>query len=270
MNGDNWLGLEPIVDGRSSLELTPLLVRFDDKLFGGTGIAAVVAAMEAATERHARWATVQFVGSADLGDRLDVEVEVVAHGHTTAQVRFSARVGDRLVLAGLGAAAIDRPDGFGHRFGRMPEVPAPEDAPTFTLGFPTPPPEMRRSGPFSVADFRDASVTGSINAVWVRLDGIPLTRASLAYLADFVPSAVLREAGKLGGGTSLDNTIRFGPAVDDPDRWLLIESVPYFADGGFVHGAARLWTADGMLVGVASQSAVARIFTGFAPDGSLV
>jgi acyl-CoA thioesterase len=268
VNPDDWLGLDPIDDGRTGFVLTPRLARFDGKLFGGTGLAVVVAALEAATQRHALWATVQFVGSADEGDRIDVAVEVLAAGHNTTQARVTATSGGRVVLSALGSTARVRNDGFGHRFGVMPDVSSPDDSPPFTLGFPTPPPEMRRSGPFSVADFRMAKAEGESQSVWVRLRDDALTHASVAYLADFVPNAVLRAAGKLGGGTSLDNSIRFGPPIADDAEWLLIDSDPYFADNGFVHGAARLWTADGTLIGVASQTAAAKIFAGIGPDGT--
>lgn len=260
VNGDAWLGLEPIVDGKSSFTLTPALVRYDGKLFGGTGLAVTVAAIEAVSERSTVWATVQFVGSANEGDRIDVHVEEVAAGHNTSQVRLTATMGDRLILLGLGAAARRRDDGFGARFGAMPEVTPPESSPAFSIGNFEPPPEMSRSGPFSTADYRVALGRDESQYVWARMHDQHQTHVTLAYLADFVPSAVLRAAGQMGGGTSLDNSIRFGPDVSDGSDWLLIDNDPYFADNGFVHGAARLWTRDGALVGVASQSAVAKIF----------
>ena len=267
---DEWLGLDPMEDGCTGFVLTPRLARFDGKLFGGTGLAVVVAALEAVTERRALWTTVQFVGSADEGDRIDLAVEVLAAGHNVTQARVTATSGGRVVLSALGSTARVRDDGFGYRFGVMPDVSSPDDSPPFTLGFPTPPPEMRRSGPFSVADFRLAKGADESQSVWVRLRDDALTHASVAYLADFVPNAVLRAAGKLGGGTSLDNSIRFGPAIADDADWLLIDSDPYFADNGFVHGAARLWTADGTLIGVASQSAAAKIFAGIGPEGTFI
>ena len=100
----DWLGLEHHGEGAWSFELTGPLSRFDGKFFGGTGIAVTTALLEAETERAALWATVQFAGSADLGDRIDCEVEVLAHGRRTAQVRMTASVGDRVMLAAIGAA----------------------------------------------------------------------------------------------------------------------------------------------------------------------
>lgn len=256
------LGLTPVVDGRTTFVLTPPLVRFDAQLFGGTGLAVLVAAMEEATGRSALWATVQFVGSAAEGERIDVEVEELAHGGTTSQVRVTATAGDRMVLAGLGSTARSREGGFEASFGTMPEVAPPDDCGPLTFGAFDPPPEMKARGPFSIGDFRTAPGAHDSQYVWARVEGIEVTRPLLAYIADFVPSAVLRAVGKFGGGTSLDNAMRFGPSPDPASEWVLLDSDPYFADNGFVHGAARLWTPDGTLVGIASQSAVARIFPG--------
>ena len=60
---DDWLGLERVESGLWEFEMTDGLSRFDGKLYGGTGLAAVTAAMEAETGRDALWATVQFVAS---------------------------------------------------------------------------------------------------------------------------------------------------------------------------------------------------------------
>ena len=40
-----------------------------------------------------------------------------------------------------------------------------------------------------------------------------MTAAGVAFVADMVPGAIARAAGKLGGGFSLDNALRF---ADDP------------------------------------------------------
>jgi acyl-CoA thioesterase len=63
----------------------------------------------------------------------------------------------------------------------------------------------------------------------------------------------MRAAGRAGGGTSLDNTMRFG--ADPEGDWVLIDMDPHLASGGYVSGAARLWSTSGTLLGVASQTA---------------
>ena len=59
------------------------------------------------------------------------------------------------------------------------------------------------------------------------------------------------------GGLSIDNVLRLHDlsAVEGCD-WLLLEVRPEAIEGGFGHGAARLFTADGRLLASGSQSMV--------------
>ena len=259
-DGHEWLGLEQGDGGSASFELTPTLARFDGKLFGGTGLGLAVAAFERATHRDALWTTVQFVGSADVGERLTFTVEELAAGRRTSQVRLSAMVGDRLVLAALGSTAEVNDGSFGAPLGAMPEVSSPEDSAPFEVNLPFELPEVVEVGPFATAEFREATTTADTAQVWARMRDHAPSRSTLGYLADFVPAAVVRAAGHLGGGRSLDNSIRFGQPVPSGTEWILIDNDPYLADNGYVHGAARIWTRSGELLAVASQSAVALVF----------
>src|SRR5437660_11204543 len=120
-----WLGLERRGEGRWSFELTSPLTRHDGKLYGGAGIAASVATIEAETGRDALWTTTQFVGSADMGDRIDCHVEVLARGRRTSQVRVTGTVGDRIVFAALGATGATRDGPVEIQVGTMPDAPGP-------------------------------------------------------------------------------------------------------------------------------------------------
>jgi acyl-CoA thioesterase len=261
-----WLGLERSGEGRWSFELTSPFTRHDGKLYGGTGIAVMVATMEAETARDALWTTVQYAGSADIGERIDCHVEVLANGKRTSQVRMTATVGDRNVLAAIGATGVARTGPVEVTLPAMPDVPAPaqceewgsshrrwraaagidEDAPPTSW--------------LQIAEMRQAAESG---AIWARMkDGVQ-TRATVAFLADMVPSAVVRAAGKMGGGTSLDNSMRFGRIVDTD--WILLDMDPWFGTSGYLHGAARVWAEDGTLLGVASQTATAMVWEGDVP-----
>lgn len=258
----DWLGIVRRSVDEFAFALTPQLARMDGRLFGGTGLATAVAMFEATTGRAAVWATVQFVGSADVGERFNCRVEVLAAGHRTSQVRLDAFVGGRLVFTALGSTAQDRSDGLTAQLSTMPEVSSAEDSPPFDLGFELPPSDDVNQGPFATAEYRQAQGRSAERLVWARLRHAPIATASVGYLADFVPNAVLRAAGHKGGGTSLDNSIRFGPATPPDTEWVLLENDPYFVDHGFVHGAARVWSPAGVLLAVASQSAAARLFEG--------
>jgi acyl-CoA thioesterase-2 len=252
--------LYPGGDDHYGVDLTPELARFDGRLFGGAGLAISVAALEATTGRNALWVTTQFVGSADIGDRFDCHVEVLAAGYNTTQGRVTATVDGKIVFAALGATARARDDAFGADLGEMPRVVGPDECAPWTPEFPIPVETIAARGPFATAEFREAKTETGAVVLWARMHGMLQDRLTLAYLGDFVPSAVLRAAGRSGGGTSLDNNIRYGMAPPDGTDWILIETDPYLADSGYVSGAARLWSAEGRLLAVAAQTAVARLF----------
>ncbi len=244
-----WLGLERVGPGHWSFVLAPSLSRLDLKFYGGTGVAVATAVMEAETGRRALWTTAQFVASAPTGARMDCRVEIVAGGRRTSQVRVTGWDGERLVFSGQGATGEPRPGPLQAQFSQMPEVPPPADCPRWVpRPFVTGPDE--RPGWLSITDARLADERGSM---WMRLEGRPLSRAGMAFVADIVPNGVLRAAGRTGAGTSLDNTVRFGPEPEG--EWVLVHVEPHLVSGGYVHGGAGLWSTGGSLLGVASQTA---------------
>jgi acyl-CoA thioesterase len=256
-----WLGLDRDGEGRWSFELTSPLTRHDGKLYGGTGIAVTVATMEAETARDALWATVQFAGSADIGERIDCHVEVLAQGKRTSQVRLTATVGDRIVLAGIGATGAARTGPIEIQVPVMPAVPPPAECEDWA--------SSRRwhaaddgvvTSWLQIAEMRHVADGG---AIWARMRSGLQTRATAAFLADMVPSAVVRAAGKMGGGTSLDNSMRFGRITDT--EWILLDMDPWLGTGGYLHGGARVWAEDDTLLGIASQTASAMVWEGEVP-----
>jgi acyl-CoA thioesterase len=100
-------------------------------------------------------------------------------------------------------------------------------------------------------------------AVWGRMREQPHTRATISFLADMVPTSVVRAAGFMGAGTSLDNSMRFGRFTET--EWILLDFDPWFAAGGYLHGGARVWAQDGTLLGFASQTASEIVWTGETP-----
>lgn len=246
-----WLGLERTGPGRWSFTLGPELSRLDGKFYGGTGIASTVAMMEAESGRRALWASVQFVASGTTGDRFDCQVEVLAAGRRTSQLRVTAWHGDRVVFSGLGATGESRPSPVEASFGRRPDVPPPVECAPWSPRVVLPGlPESERPGWLAIVESRVADERGTL---WMKMENQPLTRAAMAFLADVVPNAVVRAAGRMGAGTSLDNTVRFGPEPDGD--WILVAVEPHLISGGYVHGSAALWSEAGSLLGVASQTA---------------
>ncbi len=248
-----WLGLKRAETGRWSFNLTTPLSRFDGKFYGGTGLAVATALMEAETGRHSIWATVQFASTADTGEDIDCDVEVLAGGRRTSQLRITAVTDNGILFTGLGATADSRKGALEAQFGAPPEVPGPEDCPSWRPAVALR--EGHNPGWLSGMDIRQ--VDGGMG-YWMRMDNRPLTRAALAFMADVVPSGVVRAAGRAGAGRSLDNSIRLGP--DPVGDWVLVDIDPHLISGGYVHGAARLWSTGGTLLGIASQTASLLLF----------
>jgi acyl-CoA thioesterase len=230
------------------------LCRFDGKFYGGTGIAVATAVMEAETGRRAVWGTAQFAASADRDDRFDCQVEVLAEGRRTSQVRVTGSANGRLVFSAVGATGESKQSPLSVQFGAKPAVPDPSSCAAWRPSVIAQLPE-ERPGWLAICDIR---ATEEPSRLWMRMLDRPLSRAAVAFLADVVPSAVVRAAGRTGAGTSLDNSIRFG--LEPDGDWVLIDVDPYFIADGYVHGAARLWSEDGSLLGVASQTASILLF----------
>lgn len=254
-----FVGLEHTGAGRAAFTLTPALARHDGRLYGGTALAAALTLAEHASGRPALWSTVQFVsGATVVGDRIDCQVEVLAAGRRTTQLRVIARLRDQEVFCALAAAAVPKTRAVTGVFEEPPAVHAPEDCEVFR--FPVPDHLLEREvGLDRHAEIRIArTVDGRAPepgrlCFWSRIPGRVATPAVLGYLADMVPMSVVHATGRIGGGTSLDNTLRLGqPAADE---WVLLQLDPHLALGGYGHGTAHLWSRDGALLATASQTA---------------
>jgi acyl-CoA thioesterase len=245
--------------------LTPDLARHDGVLYGGTGAAAAVMLMESATQRDALWVATQFVAQARVGERIDVVAQTLAEGKRIAQVQVAARVDDRVIFTALGATAHPRPHGLTGQYDEMPRVSSPDDSAPLHQG---PMAELRQRGFSRNLEFREATLDQRelrTMALWARLTPPvrPMTPAGVAYIADMVPGAIARAAGKLGGGFSLDNALRF--AAVPPTEWVLLHLRGDVASHGYGHGSFTAWALDGALLATGSQTAsMAHVFDG--PD----
>ena len=251
-----FLGLDEVGPGRFTFAVTSRLARADERLYGGAAVALSVAAAAAETGRDALWVTTQFVSTAMLGRTVDLQVEVLAAGGRTSQVRVTATTDEGVVFASLGACGVLRPDGLAGTFEEAPRVGPPAEgvvsfAPTGHAG---------EAGWHTAVEVRTAQIhhhpdpgPGRL-CLWLRRnDRGPVTPAIAGYLADLVPLSIVRGCGATGAGTSLDNTIRIGAAVET--EWILLDLRPNLAVGSYGHGIANVWTEDGRLLAVASQTA---------------
>lgn len=242
------------------------LVRHDGALYGGTGLALTVLAMDAALGRDVLWASTQFVTSPRRGTELRWTTEVLAEGKRAAQLLVTARYDGGVAFTSIGSVGIASADGLTGQWRTMPEVAPPEGSEPWGRWLPE---SAREQGWGLKLDLREARVLspdGVHAALWARRhDGRPFTPAAVAFAADFVPLGVARAAGKLGAGSSLDNSMRFRPG--ETTEWILLEVTGDFAYGGYGHGEVAVWGQDGTLVAVGSQSAAMRyLFSEGDPD----
>jgi acyl-CoA thioesterase len=246
--------------------LTPDLARHDGALYGGTGAGAAVMLMEAATQRDALWVATQFVAQARLGESIDVTAETLAEGKRIAQLQVVARVDERVIFTALGATAHPRPHGLTGQYEEMPRVAPPDECAPLHRG--PAQSEVREVGFNRNLEFREAVLDephSRAMALWARLTPPrrELTPAGVAYLADMVPGAVARAAGKLGGGFSLDNALRFAEVSES--EWVLLYLRGDVASHGYGHGSFTAWSSDGALLATGSQTAsMTHVFDG--PD----
>lgn len=243
---------------RSAFDLGPPLLRHDGTMYGGTAIAASIMAMEAASERDVQWVTTQFVAPVPNGSRVEVATDLLANGRRTAQVRCTGTVGPDVMFTSIGSTGARRTDGLTGVYEEMPVVAPPDQG---ALLHPGPPgaespgdPTFRRIVEYRETPIERTPRAGAALALWSRFtDGRPMTPAGIAFVADMVPIAVARAAGKLGAGMSLDNSLRFG--MVRPVEWVLLELQGNLAAGGYGHGTVRAWSDDGELLAIGGQTA---------------
>jgi acyl-CoA thioesterase len=251
-----FLGLTVDDGGLGAVEVTHELMSPRGSFYGGAGLALACAMMEHATTRSAVWCTVQFVSGAAFGDRLELSSDVAAHGHRTSQARVVGRVDGREVFTAVGATGAEGAR-ITQTFATMPDVSSVDDSVPIHWGFDTEVAETH----FGTTELREAVVHGVTEgsttpgmALWARIGrSSAWTPALLAYVADLVPMSIHRAlGGRQRGGMSLDNSIRVGPRVDTD--WVLLALHPEAANDGYGHGRVHLWSPDGTLAGVASQT----------------
>jgi acyl-CoA thioesterase len=248
-------GLDFAQPERCRFELVPGVARHDGSLYGGTAIAVSVTCMEAVTGRPVLWTTTQYVATASQGDVIECTTEVLANGRNISQVQVTGRTGDRVLFVSLGSTAVPREGGMEGQWERMPAMAAPEDSQVMVLGMPG-----GFRGFLAQVEYREARPDESeTNApplsMWARLaNDAVFTPAAIAFVADMVPGAIARKAGMVGGGTSLDNSLRFG-RIPQGDTWVLLDLRAHMAEGAHAHGSVHVWSPDGQLLAVGGQSA---------------
>ncbi|MDQ3178256.1 MAG: thioesterase family protein [Actinomycetota bacterium] len=262
MDSRTFLGLEPTHNPfRWTLPVTPGISTSGDFLFGGCGLGAGIAALEATSGRPCVWATAQYLSYAKPGETVDIDVTLAVVGHQITQARAVCHVADREILT-VNAALGDRPLALAGQWQRAPEAPPPEECPPRA---PRPDQLANINGRLEqrVVTARDPQRSsdepgGGRTIVWTQLtdviDGVDA--AALAVMGDFVPFGVAQALGTPRGGNSLDNTLRLCRLV--PTEWVLLDIQVQAVERGFGHGLVHMFAQDGTLLATAGQSCIVR------------
>lgn len=234
-------------------------------LFGGVGLASAITAMERTTGRATVWAAAQYLSYATPGEILDIDVIVPKSGNHVTQARAIGHVQDREIFT-VNAALGARPSEISEAFVAAAPAPDPEDCPKLPSRHAANEPDMRdavdlRIAQGSMGEGPSAPLAGdgAHMRLWARAKtGQAFDSGLLAIIADFVLSATSIALGRAAGANSLDNTLRV--VRIHPTEWALCDLRINAVDAGFVHGRMNIFSRDGKLMAIASQSAILRLF----------
>lgn len=248
-----YLGLE-MAGSRGRATVTSRLETPMGTLHGGAALGLAIAAMESVTGRCAVWATGQFVGVARHDDRLTIEVHELAIGRSSSQLHVVATGESGLVFQAMGATGSGRNDMVDRSFVTMPEV---DGAEAYAVGGVPVAPDLRDRGHFLDVEYRHTGLHDGM-CMWVRVREHVVSRpAVLAIVADYLPLSIMLESDTPhGGGSSLDNTLRFIRRVECD--WVLVDCRASAIERGYGHGTVHVWSPDGQLVAFGSQTSMQR------------
>lgn len=228
-------------------------------LFGGAGLACAVDAMQQASGRPAIWATAQYLSYVRPGAKVDIAVELATVGRAITQARTTVRHDGRDIITAT--AALGQRDGPSDQWAKPGAVPPPEECEEIahwnadaSIGgrFVFRP----AHGYFGYSPTAGRQDDGRL-MFWMRpSDDVPIDRTVLAVMADFFTPGIRNATGKVLGGNSLDNTIRYASQVETD--WVLCEVFLEAIANGFTLGTMRIFARDGTLMASASQSMILR------------
>ncbi len=216
-------------------------------VMGGAAMAAMIDALELASEMPLLWIQVQFLSPTQHAEELTINVEQCGGGRSIGQWRGSMAQNGRpthQVTAALGA----REPSEQRVFAKMPDVR---------------PPEVCQLKPFDHNGFDDNLIgqverrvaledhDAGVEAVWTRSKaGFASDACWLGLVSDFFLGA----HPATHGGSSLDANLRFIQGAEA--GWVLSITDLAAFDRGAAHGSARHFAEDGRLLAISSQTGV--------------
>ncbi len=239
---------------------------------GGFMAAVALRAMAAELdepEQSLRTSTTAFAAQVPAGP-VEIDVNVLRRGRSMSQASATVRAeGEDAGHTTVAVFGRPRP-GFEFTDVTMPDVPAPDDCPSFRDPPPEGAPERKMAMPFwdlvegraaaGHAPWDDYVPTSSERSAWHRFDEPPwlddgsLDPLSLVTLADTMPGAV---GERMGPGRawylppSADLTVHILGAARS--EWILTRNRARHAADGYASLEMELWDANGSLVAYGTQ-----------------
>ena len=257
-----FLALEPGDDQLHwRVEIQPRTLTYAGAMHGGALFATAVEALEGAIDRPLVWATAQYLHHAGPTGTIDIAITPEIEGQNTTQARVTLRVDDTDVLFGFAALGYRS---FPHvgRWAIAPVVPSADESAALV----SPAAEGEQLLDHYQIRFATGRMIGDLDgtpgsgrvALWCRVPNgpRPLTVGDLALVGDVLMPSLSDTLGVPITANSLDNTLRVVERATT--EWVLLDVAIDAAIGGFAHAGARLWTEDGSLLAIASQTLVLR------------
>ena len=262
MTARAFLGLQSTDDAtRWRMPIAARVLTHAGAVQGGAAFAAAVEAMEAVTERPLVWASAQFLRHAGPSGTLDVDVSVEMSGRQTTQARARVHMDGTDVLSAWAALGARPYDGRG-AWSSAPDVPSPGAS-----GPPLFPPtgdgditthlDIRQAMGRTHAELDGRRGNGRWAAWCRRVDNAgAIAAGDLAVIGDLSMLAFSDALGRRCTGNSLDNSLRI--AGREGTGWVLLDVRVDAVHDGFGHAHAHLWSEEGSLLGISSQTLVLR------------
>ncbi|MGE0383127.1 MAG: acyl-CoA thioesterase domain-containing protein [Gammaproteobacteria bacterium] len=220
-------------------------------LFGGALAGALIAAMEHAAGRPLAAFSVQYLRNVREGVELAIETENLAVGSTSTQMAATATLPEG--RAAIASATFGGPGATPRIDAEFPEVGPADEAPPRAWMRPL------TGGLNETLDIRVAAVHASRVLLWARCpaaQGMPSSAALLACIADQPPFGIMRLLGGQWYGISLEASLKIvtAPQGRDGGAWTLVEIVFDAIASPFAFATVNLWSTDGTLLAIGSQS----------------
>jgi acyl-CoA thioesterase II len=256
----SFLGLEPSPDPHVwRLPVAQEICGGRESIYGGCALAAAIEVAEHCAERPTVWATCQFLAPARLGQTVELNFTLSAAGRAVSHTRVIGRSEGREVFICL-ISLGDRTFPTTGTWVNMPDVPGPEGLPERYILGGNKGGIRERITELAVTDDPTGIMRSSDgrSCVWITMPGgIPECASALALLGDEVSTGTSAVIEPDAQAPSIDNTLR----VVRPRacEWILADIELRAADRGFAHGFVNLWSPNGELLAVATQTGALRI-----------